>query len=80
MLFDSNWPGNTQYRLDWDSAEQAWVALVATDHNGEPATERIVDRLAADGKSIAHTESIRLNSTPNAPWTETFRWTWTRRN
>ena len=78
LLFDSNWSGNAQYNLTWDAAEQAWVALLPTDHEGRPATERIVKRLAADGKSLLHTESIRLNATPQAAWTETFRWTWTR--
>jgi len=78
-MFDSGWSGNTQYRLEWNEAEQAWVATVPTDHDGKPATERIVKRLSADGKSLLHTESIRLNSTPDVPWTETFRWTWQRR-
>ena len=79
LMFDSGWSGNTQYRLEWNEAEQAWVATVPTDHDGKPATERIVKRLSADGKSLLHTESIRLNSTPDVPWTETFRWTWQRR-
>ncbi len=79
LLFDSNWPGNARYTLDWNEGEQAWIATLPTDHDGKPATERIVKRLSADRKSLLHTESIRLDTTPDAPWTETFRWTWTRR-
>jgi glucose/arabinose dehydrogenase len=80
LFFDSNWSGNTRYTLAWDAAEQAWIATLPTDHDGQPATERIVDRPSADGKSVLHTESIRLNATPDSPWTETFHWTWTKQN
>lgn len=78
MVLDSGWPGKSSYTLEWNEAEQAWVGLIPTDHNGQPAMERIVDTPSADRKSLTHTESIRLNSTLDAPWTETFRWTWTR--
>ena len=79
LMFDSNWAGNAAYTVEWNEAEKAWVGYIKTDHDGRPATERIVDRPSADGKSLLHTESIRLDSTPDALWTETFRWTWTRR-
>ncbi|MEO5973252.1 MAG: PQQ-dependent sugar dehydrogenase [Sphingomicrobium sp.] len=79
IVLDSGWPGRSSYTLEWNQAEQAWVGLIPTDHHGQPAMERIVDTPSADRKSLLHTESIRLNSTPDAPWTETFRWTWTRR-
>ena len=54
------------------------LRFLATDHDGQPATERIFEQPSADGKSVLHTESLRLNSAPAAPWTETFRWTWTK--
>jgi glucose/arabinose dehydrogenase len=76
--FDSNWHGRAEYTLQWDEAEKAWVGLLPTEHDGRPATERIVEVPSADGKSVLHTESIRLDATPAAPWTETFRWTWTK--
>ncbi|WP_051531229.1 PQQ-dependent sugar dehydrogenase [Sphingomonas sp. URHD0057] len=79
LLFDSNWPGQPRYTLTWSDAEQAWIGYLPGDHEGAPATERIMDQPSADRSTVLHTESIRLNSTPNAPWTETFRWTWTRR-
>jgi glucose/arabinose dehydrogenase len=79
LLLDSSWGGQPRYTLDWDAAEQAWVGYLPAEHNGAPATERIMDRPSADRTTILHTESIRLNATPEAPWTETFRWTWTRR-
>lgn len=79
LLFDSSWGGQPRYRLTWSDAEQAWIGYLSTDHNGEPATERIMDKPSADRSTLVHTESIRLNAAPNAPWTETFRWTWTRR-
>lgn len=74
----SNWPGKSTYTLAWNEAEQAWIGFLPTDHEGRPATERIMDQPSADRTAITHTESIRLNVTPGAPWTETFRWTWTR--
>ncbi|WP_310467112.1 PQQ-dependent sugar dehydrogenase [Sphingomonas sp.] len=79
LVLDSGWPGRSSYTQDWSSAERAWIGLIPTDHDGRPATERIVVTPSADGKSLVHTESLRLDSAPNAPWTETFRWTWTRR-
>ena len=79
LMFDSNWPGNTRYTVEWHDAEQAWIGYVPTDHEGKPATERIMDKPSADRLSILHTEAIRLDSAPDAPWTETFRWEWTRR-
>jgi glucose/arabinose dehydrogenase len=79
LTFDSNWPGNGKYTVEWDDSEQAWIGYVSTDHDGKPATERIMDKPSSDRLSILHTEAIRLDSAPNAPWTETFRWEWTRR-
>jgi glucose/arabinose dehydrogenase len=76
--FDSNWHGRAEYRVEWNDAEQAWIGLLPTDHDGQPATERIFEQVSADGKTILHTASLRLNSTPDAPWAETFRWTWTK--
>ena len=80
MHVDSNWHGRAEYRMEWSEAERAWIGLLPADHQGQPATERIFEQVSADGKTVLHTESLRLNSTPDAPWTETFRWTWTRRN
>lgn len=80
MTMDSNWPGKSSYTLAWDEGEQAWIALLPTDHNGQPATERMVIKPSSDRTSVLRTEAIRLNSTPNAPWIETFRWTWRRRS
>ena len=78
-VLDSGWSGQSRYTLNWDESEQAWIGFVPTDHDGRPATERIVDKPSPDRTTITHTEAIRLNSAPNAPWTETFRWTFTRR-
>ena len=78
LLFDSNWSGNARYTLEWSEAEQAWVATLPTDNDGRPATERIIVKPSADRSTVLHTEAIRLNATPHAPWTETFRWVWTR--
>ncbi len=75
----SNWPGRVSYSMEWSEAEKAWVAFLPTDHDGQPATERIVEKPSPDGASMVHTEELRLQSTPDAPWTETFRWTWKRR-
>ena len=77
--FDSNWHGRAEYRVEWNEGEKAWIGLLPTDHDGQPATERIFEQVSADGKTILHTESLRLNATPDAPWSETFRWTWTKR-
>jgi glucose/arabinose dehydrogenase len=77
-LLDSGWPGQSHYTLNWDEAERAWVGLVPANHEGRPATERIIAKPSADRSTITHTEAIRLNSTPDAPWTETFRWTFAR--
>ena len=78
LLLDSSWSGQPRYTLRWDDSEQAWIGYLPSDHNGAPATERIMDKPSADRSTILHTESIRLNATPDAPWTETFRWTWRR--
>ena len=79
LLFDSGWSGNAKYAVEWNDAEQAWIGYSATDHEGQPATERIMDKPSPDRSKILHTESIRLDSKPNGPWAETFRWEWTRR-
>ena len=79
VMFDSNWAGNGQYRSVWDPAARAWIAYLKTYHEGKPATERIVDQPSPDGKTIVHIEGLRLDATPSAPYTETFRWTWTKR-
>jgi glucose/arabinose dehydrogenase len=77
-LFDSGWSGRSHYVLEWSDADQAWIALSPANHQGQPATERIMDQPSPDRSSILHTESIRLDDQPDAEWTETFRWTWTR--
>lgn len=79
LLLDSSGPYRPSYTLTWDEAEQAWVGELPATHDGQPATERIVDKPSPDRSLILHTEYIRLNRTPDAPWTETFRWAWTRR-
>lgn len=79
VMFDSNWAGNGQYRSVWDPAARAWIAYLKTYHEGKPATERIVDQPSPDGRTIVHIEGLRLDATPSAPYTETFRWTWTKR-
>lgn len=79
LQLDSNWSGQSRYTLEWDEAEQAWIGYQPSDHDGAPATERIMDKPSTDRATILHTESIRLNATPRAPWTQTFSWTWTRR-
>ena len=79
VMFDSNWAGNGQYRSVWDPAARAWIAYLKTYHEGKPATERIVDQPSPDGNTIVHIEGLRLDATPSAPYTETFRWTWTKR-
>jgi glucose/arabinose dehydrogenase len=78
LLFDSSWAGQPRYTLAWDDGEKAWVGYLPADHEGGPATERIKDKPSSDRATLLHTESIRLNSAPNAAWTETFRWTWFR--
>ena len=77
-VLDSSWPGKSHYTLTWDDLQQAWTGLIPSDHNGKPATELIMDKPSADRSTIVHTEAIRLKATPNAPWTDTFRWTWRR--
>lgn len=78
LVRTAGWSGLSQYVLGWNEAEQSWIAFQPTDHDGKPAMERIVDKPSVDGKTLVHTEAIRLDATPDAPWTETFRWTWTR--
>ncbi len=79
-VIDSSWAGKSSYILSWNAAEQAWIAFVPTDHEGHPATERIMVTPSSDRTSIVHTEALRLDNSPNGPWTETFRWTLQRRS
>jgi glucose/arabinose dehydrogenase len=78
-VIDSNWAGRSAYSHAWDEAEQAWVGMLSTTHDGHPATERIMDKPSADRSTMVHTEALRLDGDATATWTETFRWTWTRK-
>ncbi len=78
-VLDGNWPGRSSYTLLWNDTQQAWIGSLPATHDGRPATERIMDKPSADRSSMVHTEAIRIDGDPNAPWTETFRWTWKRR-
>jgi hypothetical protein len=77
-VFDSHWPESTHYALEWNGVEQAWMALMPSEHEGRSATERIVVKPSPDGKKILHTELIRFDDRPTDGWTETFSWSWTR--
>jgi glucose/arabinose dehydrogenase len=55
LLFDSSWTGQPRYTLTWNETEQAWIGYLPTDHEGVPATERIMDKPSTDRSTILHT-------------------------
>ncbi len=78
LILNGNAAAQSRYAMRWDAGSGYFVGHLPTTHGGKAATERIVVQPSADRRVLVHTEAIRVNSEPNAQWTETFRWTWRR--
>lgn len=78
VVLNGNASGQSRYTMRWQAGAAAFDALLPTEQDGQPATERIRLTPSADRTGLVHSEELRLNSAGKDEWNETFRWTWRR--